>query len=116
MDSSTKQSNEAGLKVLKAARDLISVPERWTQGADARRSADDHERLHPTHPEAKLWCADGALIKAAKDNDAAYRVARKALREQTGALALVKFNDSRTHPEVLAIFDSAIAQLEANHG
>ena len=49
--------------VLVAARDLLSDPRRWTQGAMARRT--DGEPVDPTSGRAEQWCAVGAINRAA---------------------------------------------------
>lgn len=48
------------VEILKAARERISDPERWTTGAYAR--AIDGTGARPATDEACKWCAYGALL------------------------------------------------------
>lgn len=101
------------LKTLKAARELISVPERWTQNIFARDK--DGGRIDPQSDEAVCFCSFGAIERF---------TGCKTLTEVEGHLDnvcarlfgtnVISFNDTRTHAEVLALFDAAIAELEAS--
>jgi hypothetical protein len=99
------------LDVLRAAREYISDPARWTQGIIGR---SDGSR-----------CAVGALKDAAGHGPksvgwhsppsgcgAAVTGAYAALERVAGEPPPL-FNDSHTHAEVLAAFDRAIAVEEA---
>jgi hypothetical protein len=87
----------AAVETLKAARAVIDIPERWTQGVmrveDAR-------------------CASGALIAVGAEliSGEAYGFLRRA----TGARRICHWNDEkgRTHAEVMAAFDRAIELAE----
>lgn len=102
------------LEVLRGARELLSEPERWTKDAGARDAKGapcgwDAE-------DASCWCLDGALCRLAyRNNAAAYQEAGAALRKFVldDYDSYVDFNDSRTHSEVLALLDRAIAAEEA---
>jgi hypothetical protein len=98
------------LEILKAARELISVPERWTQHEYAR---DFHGNpVSALSPLAVCWCLNGALQRVKTEPGPSY--ATKALREVLGKYGPnpSEFNDTQNHPDVLALFDRAIAKLE----
>lgn len=86
------------VEILRAARAKIDRPEKWCQ----HQYKDEQGRL----------CVNEALVAARKG--ACSWGAEKALQEQAGCPSLV-FNDlpTTTHADVMAIFDRAIAKLEA---
>lgn len=93
-------------ETLKAARELIAKPENWTRGAYARSAL--RRRVNIGSEKAVCFCAVGA-IKTVCDEDPFVEVpAYKALEDAFGN-APEEFNDCRTHAEVLAGFDRAIA-------
>jgi len=99
------------LEILKAARELISAPERWTRDQFSRNEAGF--AIDPESEKACCFCAVGALIKVS-DNDIFLRhQAKDFLAEHlpVGYASIPAFNDSHTHPEVVALFDAAIASL-----
>ena len=99
------------LEVLKAARELISRPEAWTQGVWARDASG--EKVLSTSREAVCWCALGAVTRSAC-NALEQEVAFTELRQgTTGFGGIGDFNDQSSHGEVLALFDRAIVRLEA---
>ena len=100
------------LDVLKAARELISDPARWTQGFFARDGAG--MPAYASDPRATRWCLEGALIKFCL-GDASYAAALMVLRREQPVpqLPAYVYNDDHTHAEVLALFDAAIARLES---
>ena len=106
------------VRVLTEARDLISDPKRWTQGAYAR---DAHGRqTYWGDPAAVCWCASGAISKATKLTPAQSAMNRDLVDQAQAELdsaidhyGVFTFNDSRTHKEVLEMFDRAIAGKEA---
>lgn len=120
------------LKVLKGARDVLSDPERWTQGALARTASnrpvdvDDHE--------AKCFCLFGAIahvgVGLARSSDptvtedsdiagsfVAAGLVFDAIREMENytELSVVSWNDNpdRNHAEVVQLLDTAISDLES---
>lgn len=97
------------LEILKAARELIAVPERWTQGALAK--AYDGESLWYGDNRATCFCAEGALKRVCLSDGDSYD-AYMELSDAAGMPAH-HFNDSHTHPEVIALFDRAITAAEA---
>jgi hypothetical protein len=108
--------SKSTLQILKEARALISDPERWTQGEDARD--EDGLPVHPDDSDAVCWCTLGALHRAAAGTDdfSVFREIQKAVEAFPGirsqAHYAAKFNDAHTHAEVLAMFDAAISAKE----
>ena len=111
------------LLMLKQARSLVERG--WTQGTLAR----DKEGI-PTHPQAAgacSWCMSGALHRVAASErvngphfDQAWHALDEAVSKHNEAVSkhewpptFTSWNDDsgRTHPEVLAVFDAAIASL-----
>ncbi len=99
-------------QALLAARELISAPERWAQQFYAYDAAG--KRVMPNDPDAVCWCAVGAVHKAG-GGATSIHMALDALGDAVPGMAMTLpvYNDSRTHPEILALFDRAIAKLEA---
>lgn len=102
------------IEVLRAAREVISDPKRWTQGHFARTvegllaSADS--------PVAASWCAIGAVRKVCLEIDDrfhAYEALEAVIPEN-----VADWNDDpvRTHAEVLTAFDRAISRAELQAG
>ena len=121
------------LETLRGARRLIEDEGRWCQGAYARTQhgdvaiVDDSTFRMEGDQIACRWCMLGALITAATDvrrdivslHDMAQRLylgmenpewPRGTAHDQI--FEMQRFNDDRTHPEVLAVYDRAIARLE----
>lgn len=97
------------LEILKAARELLAVPERWTTGVLAR--AHNGDEVTPSSYKAASWCMSGACLKSCMGNDSQFLYVIDALDLDT---CIPIWNDApeRTHAEVLARFDEAIAKLE----
>ena len=110
-------------EVLEKARELLTPEGAWVQGAHARDVGG--ERCFSRDPEACQWCLVGAVSRVAH-NSGEYRwilpsldtLARVGLGVTPGTRdprkpgqILVKWNDhpKRTHAEVLALLDRAIA-------
>ncbi len=111
-------------QVLRRARSIVA--NRWTQDAFAR---DRHGNAVPFDCEAPLqqrartFCAYGALVRAAaEDNKAAIdpfafadrlavAVTRRADAEQARA-ALIVINDFGGHGSVLRLFDRALSSAD----
>lgn len=100
------------LETLKAARDLISDPSCWTQGDFARNT--DGQSVDPNNKEAMCFCAFGAIQRITENPlmSDADRLLESICNERF-SLSVGDFNDTHTHAEVLALFDAAIAELEA---
>lgn len=104
------------LETLKAARELISDPDRWTTKASARDAEGRH--VHACDPDAVSWCALGAIVRSVgtrddlHDNDYASNAAIRlsnALTRDDSRVATV--NDEQGHAAILALFDKAIANV-----
>jgi hypothetical protein len=96
-------------QVLRAARERIAVPERWTQGASARTISGIG--VDAFDYGAVQWCAYGA-IRVDGVHDHELQLFFRAI----GAMdSIGTWNDApgRTHAEVLDAFDRAIALAEA---
>lgn len=96
---------------LRAAREKISTPEKWTQGAYARDAGGNAVRA--AADDAVCWCALGAIVSL--------NIFPADREEAAGALYKVVpevsvFNDKpgRTHAEVMAVFAKAIERAEAS--
>ena len=99
---------------LRAAKDLISKPEAWTQHTNARDAQG--KKIASRNPAAVCFCGFGALIRVEPE--------KTVRRDQTyfylnrmvpGCLDYVEWQDApeRTHDEVMNVFSRAIAQAEA---
>lgn len=106
------------LETLIAARAVIERPENWCQGYAAMTSGG--RPAFADNPKAVRFCALGAIGRVLGRGI--------GLRTDPGVLALVAacpcapdysvaivapFNNTHTHPEVLALFDRAIATERA---
>jgi hypothetical protein len=101
-------------QIIERARALIATPATWTQGEFARDASG--ERVSWRSSEAVQFCVWGALNRAAYDTTGDRRQsitladhAARALR--AGVTSLSGTNDSGTHGDVLAIFDTYLKQL-----
>lgn len=94
--------------ILRAARELIAEPEKWTQGAYAR----DIEGLstNESSRRAVCFCSSGAVYRVG-GRDLRRLDAISLLRRAMGG-DIVQFNDSHTHAEVLGRWDTAIILAE----
>jgi hypothetical protein len=95
------------LETLKAARDLISDPARWTQGTYARNEIG--ARTRDFEDASVSFSALGALRRVHMPPSA---VALLVKQLPEGIENIDAFNDTHTHAEVIALFDAAIAELE----
>lgn len=103
------------VEVLRAARELISDPERWTRHAVAR-DADGGLLLNGNDPRACQWSAEGAVghVTGCSIDQPGALSAINALSRAAKPLRPSRANDIGTHAEVLAMFDKAIALAEAD--
>ena len=114
------------LETLIKARELISDPERWTQGVYARNRSG--HRVIYYESDACRFCSLGAIRRSVSETggfdlkremDATSILARAIAgvspRKQWSSEAVVfEFNDTHTHAEVLAAFDRAIERARAD--
>jgi len=101
------------LEILKAARELLAVPERWTTGVLAR--AQSGYEVTPSSAKAVSWCMSGACLKIGGDESTFSATFCSVIDALDLDTCIPIWNDApeRTHAEVLARFDTAIAKLEA---
>lgn len=92
------------VEILKAARELIAKPERWTRGSGARDASG--QDVDASSDDAVCWCAIGAIVRVSENPVPAEMLLRRVLPDGGFISA---FNDSHDHAEVLALFDAAIA-------
>ena len=109
---------------LKALRELLTPPDRWTRGEYARNASG--VRTMPTAKDAQCFCLSGAMSRVAlRDGtlvaNAYYLALRDALADSlpnkdpiSRNNPLVAFNDIASHEEVLALIDKTITKVEAN--
>jgi hypothetical protein len=92
---------------LRKVRELLAVPERWTQGWLAK--TDSGREVSALCPTACSFCLVGATERAVSAADVFDTV--EALIRASGADWLALWNDTpgRTHAEVLGLIDRAIA-------
>jgi hypothetical protein len=95
------------LEILKGARELLSDPARWTQGHAARTAAG--RKTSYQDPDAVCYCPWGAL-RLVGGLGADLVVLSLGFE---GTSEFFAWNDApeRTHTEVLARFDKAVARL-----
>jgi hypothetical protein len=94
-------------EILTAARELISVPERWTQKVLARDECG--EVCEPTEDKAVCFCSYGALMKIEGSEEIGN--AEIFLRDQMSG-SPGEFNDTHTHARVIEAFDRAITSAK----
>ena len=96
------------IEVLKAARARIRSRRRWCQGGDAYDKGG--EFVFPHDADAYKWCAAGAVRSIPGYTKHALKILAEAMEGKYGYAAVIKYNDSHTHKEVLAKFDEAIGE------
>jgi hypothetical protein len=95
----------SALEQLRAARDLISAPERWTQHAPARNV--NGEPIPSYEAAAVCFCSVSAVHRVGQAWKTLPILSRFSFPQ-----TVTSFNDTHTHAEVIALFDAAIAELE----
>jgi hypothetical protein len=99
--------------ILGAARELIFNLVNWTQGRYAA-TAEGFELECLSHPDARSWCAAGALLYMSPD-DPAYWECSKLLGDAAiclrGSNNFADLNDNCSHATVLRMFDLAIERV-----
>ena len=95
--------------VLITARERITDPRRWCQGALAKDAFGN--RVSPVKHNAVRWCAAGACDATAGLMNAQSNAAVNALACELYDKSLVSYNDrpETTHADILALYDRAIA-------
>ncbi len=110
------------IEILKAARDLISDPEHWTQHVMAK----SREKMvtDALGPDAHCFCASGAIMRQTaapeKDRIAAIRALNAGIpasfpQEHCQMTRVIQYNDLQSHSEVMAMFDVTIEKLHAHN-
>jgi hypothetical protein len=92
-------------------KELIKSPCYWCKNAWAKTKRGIG--VQPDHPEARRWCLGGAMRcidKKYPGNDA-YTKAHRKVKEVIKNCAVIDFNDSHTHKEVIEVLDTAINSL-----
>ena len=103
---------DAAVAVLARARELIADERRWCKRAFALTWLDLPVTVGSRY--ARRFCALGAIKRAGRELGLPVNEASRALEWQT-VRPVVDWNDDklRTHAEVIAAFDAAIATLDA---
>jgi len=104
---------ETAITVLSRARTLIADERRWCKRAYAVGPMGIS--VSPQSAFARRYCALGAIRRAGWELGLLVEDAGSVLEWQT-RIPVPDWNDTRTHPEVIAKFDAAIAALEAVPG
>lgn len=105
------------LQVLEGARKLIEKPENWCQGVGAQDSRGSEVSIR--FDNVCRMCLDSAIYQSvrAHQSDEQYAAYQNASRSVSAFIPnggrVTIFNDTHTHPEVLALLDRAI---EAERG
>ena len=108
------------IAILQNARNLIKLPEFWTQGCLARRA--NGLPVFYRDETACRWCMAGAVLReravfpdSGQEALAAIGAAINVRRSAITPMAIAAFNDEPglPHSEVLAVFDDAIKLLKA---
>lgn len=110
------------VQILKEARALIADEENWTQG-DYAQDKDGNQTM-PSLSEATCFCAVGAIHRVGRiklsqsvplDIISVLAIDEAVDRTDVGISesAIIGFNDTHTHADVLALFDRAIARAES---
>lgn len=105
------------MEILKAAKERISDPERWTRGWFARNGAG--HRVEASSPNAVCYCAAGSLyaeeaipLRADIVELADGRPAFECLISAAAPRTISYINDHDGHAATLAMFDRAIQLAE----
>lgn len=99
---------------LKALKELLSKPERWTQGAYARDIAG--HQVSEEDSSACCFCLSGAMYKVSNGQDSSQRWDNilEAMFPGCHCGAAIRFNEQlgRTHQEILGKINEGIVWIE----
>ena len=99
------------LEQLKAVKELIGTPERWTKGAAARNSRGDS--TVPLAADACCWCVVGAVsIVDGCDVRAFDAVGTHLPPFALGSIHIYNDLPTTTHSDIMALLDRAIEAEE----
>lgn len=102
------------VEILKAARELIRDPLRWTQGWYAKTAGG--RMVSVDDSQAVCFCGVGAIAKisgctaADAESSESYKMLFSASGEE---FSFIDFNDNHDHGEVLSMFDRAIERASS---
>lgn len=107
-------ANRSTAEILRAARARIEDPKHWTQCEMARNSA--YAAVPANDPTACQWCTEGAVaaemdVDSVSLCDGVWKFVRETSHELFRSAAFI-VNDTRTHADVLDLFDASIARAE----
>lgn len=110
---SCKTLNTKPSDILKAGLALIRDKAHWTQHAAARNKY--RKTVDATNPDACSWCSYGALLKTTNDTDASmYDIESYLYQAVAYTGSYIFFNDTRSHADVVAMWEKAIRLAEAD--
>ena len=99
--------------VIQRAREIISDEQHWCRGSYARGRAGAPVSIN--HPDARRYCAMGALMLAAQEMSSDFATAEELVYRAAQIISptgsLVVTNDYEGHVAVLALFDAALGTL-----
>lgn len=95
-------------EVLRAARAKIRLKKNWCQGAFARDAS--HRGTRPRSPNARQWCAVGAILAIAKTHSKVCDQAIATLDRLSKGIGVPNFNDHEGHAAVMRLFNAAISE------
>lgn len=104
-------------QVLEASKAVIEKPEHWTTRYLARDSYGVNTQ--PFSKGATCWCSIGAIDKVYDEYGVSGDLRQQAIRALEVALdeageddCVAEFNDTRTHAEVMMLWNKAIAKAK----
>lgn len=104
-------------EILIAARARIENRDNWIQGTNATDSTGNMH-LSPMALAACKFCMLGAVLNVTQIHSSAYPALEALAKHISGhdswvPATVTRFNDGRTHSEVLAVFDKAIKACDS---
>jgi hypothetical protein len=99
------------LEALKRIRKLVADPKGWRQGTYAKDAKGN--TVDPNSPSATCWCLVGAARRVLANTPPSARPSLGPVLLGMGSTMqdVVRFNDKRSHTEVVALLDDAITRL-----